>query len=298
MTNSFALHNPIQSQQIIRCLALDSATSCLTIALLENGHLCDQVQVWTERNHAVVLVPHMQELFAKHTLRIADMHAIAVGRGPGSYTGVRIATSIVKTLAWANQLQLLGVSTLAAIAKGAYRKYMEKSQFLEVNHERTWVIPLVDARRGQAFTGLYQFTRSQEKIEEIVSDQIQIVENWLNQIASKARLKKPDHILIVTEAQDLSIRTELQPIEEFVQQLNWLSIVPEEWKSVTHVNWISHAVEAYDIGKLAMPRILANETDEIHRFVPNYTQLPEAEVKRIAKSMKGADEIGGRSAFE
>ena len=104
-------------------LALDTATSSMTIAVLEDGQLIQQSSSNVERNHSLHLMPHIQKLLADLDMKAKDLKAVAVGRGPGSYTGVRIGVTAAKTFAWALGLDLIGVSSLEAMALGGLRQY-------------------------------------------------------------------------------------------------------------------------------------------------------------------------------
>ena len=71
-----------------------------------------------ERNHSVHVVPVMEQLLAASNTQPGQLDGIAVGVGPGSYTGIRIAVTAAKTLAWAWDIPVAGVSSLQAIAWG------------------------------------------------------------------------------------------------------------------------------------------------------------------------------------
>ena len=63
-----------------------------------------EVSSYAERNHSIGLLPHIQDLLARLQLKPKDLQSVAVGQGPGSYTGVRIAVSVAKTFAWSLSL--------------------------------------------------------------------------------------------------------------------------------------------------------------------------------------------------
>ena len=91
-------------------------------------------------------------------MKPADLDKIVVAKGPGSYTGVRIGVTIAKTFAWTLNIPLVGISSLEALAAGVGR------------HFDGFISPLFDARRGQIYTGLYQFKNGQ--LESVIQDQI------------------------------------------------------------------------------------------------------------------------------
>ena len=100
------------------CLAIDTSTSAMTVAILENGHLLGEISSHAERNHSLGLLPHIQDLLSRLGMKPRDLGSVAAGQGPGSYTGVRIAVSVAKTFAWSLGLDLIGMSSLEAMAIG------------------------------------------------------------------------------------------------------------------------------------------------------------------------------------
>ncbi|TRW50101.1 tRNA (adenosine(37)-N6)-threonylcarbamoyltransferase complex dimerization subunit type 1 TsaB [Aliidiomarina halalkaliphila] len=122
-------------------LAIDSATEYCSVALQSDDRVCIRGQE-APRQHANLLLPYVQEVLADAGVSLADVGAIAVGSGPGSFTGVRIAAGIAQGLAFSQQIPLIGVSSLLAMAQQAYRKY-------GVTH----VAAAIDARMGEVYWG-------------------------------------------------------------------------------------------------------------------------------------------------
>ncbi|MFD0697579.1 tRNA (adenosine(37)-N6)-threonylcarbamoyltransferase complex dimerization subunit type 1 TsaB [Paenibacillus sp. GCM10027628] len=267
MTDSTNIHRG-------RLLAIDTSTSSLTVAVLGNGQLIGELSSHAERNHSIGLLPHIQKLLADLELRPRDLDAVAVGQGPGSYTGVRIGVSVAKTFAWSLGLDLIGVSSLEAMALGGSNKDKE----VEANKAAVrWVIPLMDARRKQAFTAVYEDRG--EIWRTIMPDGIRVMEPWTEQLLALAThdelrqdtagisgLDAPERIVFVGETEGFS-----EQIAGFAQQWNGA------------VSTLPYRIEAQYVGQLAYPRLAIGEKAEVHTFVPNYTQLPEAEVNLLAK---------------
>ncbi|OPH53136.1 tRNA N6-adenosine(37)-N6-threonylcarbamoyltransferase complex dimerization subunit TsaB [Paenibacillus ferrarius] len=272
-----------RTQSIGRCLAIDTSSSAMTVAILDNGKLLGEVSSYAERNHSIGLIPHIQELLAKLNLKPKDLQAIAVGQGPGSYTGVRIAVSVAKTFAWSLGLDLIGVSSLEAIALGGAVKARDLSEIKAPHEDKsgrgtTWVVPLLDGRRRQAFTAVYAFEDASPVTDEdalsttwreVLPDGIRVIGPWtaqiLSLIADAEEGKKPKEILFVGE------------VEGFTAELDQFA---QEWQGL--VNQRTYGIEAHYIGLLAYPRLLQGEKAEVHTFVPNYTRLPEAEANLLA----------------
>lgn len=101
-------------------LALDSSTDACSVALYDNGRLSAAFEL-AAKSHTQRLLPMVDEVLSAHGYSLAKLDAIAFGRGPGSFTGLRICMGIVQGLAFGAQLPVLPVSTLEAMALGHYR---------------------------------------------------------------------------------------------------------------------------------------------------------------------------------
>ena len=100
-------------------LALETATDTCSVALLRDGHVEVDLALHRPRAHAERLVPMVQEALHLGGLAPADLDAVAVSMGPGSYTGLRIGVSTAKGLCFATSAQLVGVPSLEALAHPA-----------------------------------------------------------------------------------------------------------------------------------------------------------------------------------
>ena len=124
-------------------LALDTATECCSAALLHDGSVTARSEV-IPRQHAQRLLPMIEELLGERELRLPDVDALVFGRGPGAFTGVRIATGMVQGLAFAADKPVIAVSNLAALAQRAWRE-----------HGAETVAAAIDARMDEVYWGLY-----------------------------------------------------------------------------------------------------------------------------------------------
>lgn len=125
-------------------LGIDTANTPLSVAIVKDGELLAEENSSIAINHSLRAMTAIEEIFTKVGMVPSDIDAIAVSEGPGSYTGVRIGVTIAKTLAWTLGKPLFGVSSLKAIATNG----------LIYNG---FICPIVDARRGNVYSGLYQF---------------------------------------------------------------------------------------------------------------------------------------------
>lgn len=128
-------------------LAIDTATEQCSVAIAMNGSIVSRV-VPTARSHADMILPMVDALLTEHQLTLSQIDGIAFGRGPGSFTGVRIAIGVVQGLAFARQISVAGISNLAAVAQ-----QVVSTQNLPA---RARVLVCMDARMQEVYWALYQ----------------------------------------------------------------------------------------------------------------------------------------------
>ncbi len=135
----------------MRILALDTATEALSAALYVDGEVTLR-ESRPVRGHGEWLLPMVDELLALGGLKLAALDAIAVGRGPGAFTGVRIAVSVAQGLAFAADLPMVGVSDLSALAHGAARRYFAAG----TGQVPVTVLACLDARLGSLYAAAFR----------------------------------------------------------------------------------------------------------------------------------------------
>ena len=119
-------------------LALESSAKAASVALCRDGVLIAQSQQCSGLTHSCTLLPMVEQMLKNTDTRLADVDAIAVARGPGSFTGVRIGVAAAKGFAWGRDIPCCGVSTLEAMA-------WQASEFSGI------VCCAMDARRSQVY---------------------------------------------------------------------------------------------------------------------------------------------------
>ncbi len=124
-------------------VALDTATEACSVALLCGGEVQSRYQV-APKIHAKVLLPMLDELMAEAQIGPQQLDAVAFGRGPGGFTGVRIATAAAQAIALGADIPAAPVSTLAAIALRANREGGCKK-----------IAVAIDARMSEVYWGAY-----------------------------------------------------------------------------------------------------------------------------------------------
>lgn len=144
-------------------LHLETSTKNCSVALAKDGQLIHlQEEVSMKYSHAEKLHLFIQESVTKSGHHLQDLDAIAIGKGPGSYTGLRIGTSTAKGLAMALDIPLISFSTLQALAKKA----------ADQHGEQALICPMLDARRMEVYTAVYDHELQEKtKVDAIILDQ-------------------------------------------------------------------------------------------------------------------------------
>ena len=127
----------------MKILAVDTSGEACSAALLIGTELVQRLEQ-EPRRHTELVLAMMEGLLAEAGLGLTQLDALAFGRGPGSFTGVRIATSVVQGAAYGADLPVVPVSTLAALAQGHFR-----------SNGSSRVLAAFDARMGELYWGPY-----------------------------------------------------------------------------------------------------------------------------------------------
>jgi len=125
-------------------LAIETATECCSVALYVDGEVISEDETAPQRHNEAVL-PMCERVLARAQVSLAQLDAIAFGRGPGAFTGVRLAASVAQGIALARDLPVIPVSSLAALAQAACVR-------LKVSQ----VLTCMDARMQEVYFALYQ----------------------------------------------------------------------------------------------------------------------------------------------
>lgn len=130
-------------QLSITLLAIETSTENCSVALSVNGQIFHEQKI-APQQHSHLIFPMLEKLLGSAGLSQHQIDLVAFGRGPGSFTGVRLATSIAQSIAFASDIPVVPVSTLRALAQQAWRIY-----------QNTHVISALDARLTQIFYGCF-----------------------------------------------------------------------------------------------------------------------------------------------
>lgn len=156
---------------MVTILQIETATQVCSAALSVNGETIALKELAAQNIHAGSLTLFIQEVMEQASISYSDLDAIAVSKGPGSYTGLRIGVSTAKGICFAKDKPLIGIDTLQMMAKG----------FLDGDLNYTGLIcPMIDARRMEVFTALYDNSLKQVlPVEAKIIDEQSFLEELL-----------------------------------------------------------------------------------------------------------------------
>lgn len=227
-------------------LAFETSAKAASAALLEDGRLLGESYQNTGLTHSQTLLVMAENLLAQCGKTVAQVTAVAVAAGPGSFTGVRIGVAAAKGFAWGRELPCYGVSTLEAMALslGAWQGY---------------VCPCMDARRSQVYNALFSVKHG--TLERLREDRAIALSELAEELKA---LDGP--IFLVGDGSTLAYRTLSGEIPNLV--------LPPEHRMHQRADGVA---------LLAARKIAAGESGDANALTPNYLRLSQAERERMEK---------------
>ncbi len=125
----------------MKILAIDTSSDTGSVGLIVDGRPVAELTASARARHGATLLPYVEQVLALGGVGPADLDLVAIGLGPGSFTGLRVGLATAKGLAVAQGTPLVGVSSLRVLARGA---------------GDGWVVPIVDAQRGEVFAAIHR----------------------------------------------------------------------------------------------------------------------------------------------
>ncbi|MDA5458026.1 tRNA (adenosine(37)-N6)-threonylcarbamoyltransferase complex dimerization subunit type 1 TsaB [Weissella confusa] len=221
----------------MKVIAFDTSNQPLSVALFEDDKLIGQRETNVAKNHSVQLLPFIDELVKSAGWAPADLDRVVVSQGPGSYTGLRIAVTTAKTLAFTLGIELVGISSLGLLATN-------------VTTPGVTIVPVMDARNANLYAGQYELRDG--KYVATVADRHTNVPALISQLAE--------------ENQQVVFVGEWARFEEELRQA-----LPDAQFASDN---LPHAANVLPL--VTDAQVLTDMTD-IHQFVPNYYRLSQAE---------------------
>ena len=135
-------------------LHIETATDICSVALSEGDRQLSLIESGQERSHASLLNSFIRQSAAQAGKELKDLHGVAVSKGPGSYTGLRIGVSTAKGLAYALEIPLIATGTLESMASGS-PSHTAVRELISSHDNQLLLCPMLDARRMEVYTGFY-----------------------------------------------------------------------------------------------------------------------------------------------
>lgn len=149
----------------MKILAIDTATEACSVALADND-VIHEVFAIAPQQHAQKILADIDLLLAEHETTLNQIDVIAFGRGPGSFTGVRIAASVCQGLALAHDKPVAAISNLEALAMRAHRL-----------GGHSCVLPAIDARMQEIYWALYEYDQKTKSMKEMGKEQVSAIDS-------------------------------------------------------------------------------------------------------------------------
>lgn len=236
----------------MKLLSMDTSTLVMGVAVLdlETQKILGETVTNLHKNHSVRLMPTIEQLLKDLDLTVHDLTHLAVTRGPGSYTGIRIGVTTAKTMSWARRIPLYSESSLAVLA-------LNGARFDGL------VVPMFDARRRRVYTGAFHIKN--HEMHEWLPRQVIAIDQWLKQLKESGEpvLFLGDDVVRFQE----DIRSALGEQAHFG--------TPQE-----------NIPRPSSLAWLAYQKWSRQEPPEQQDFAPEYLQLTEAESNWLKKQRK------------
>jgi tRNA threonylcarbamoyladenosine biosynthesis protein TsaB len=223
----------------MRILAVDTATTSCSVAIVDNTSLLSEFTLAKEETHSKHLMDMIKAALRISGLNFSDLDGFAVTRGPGSFTGLRIGISTIKGLVVASEKPVVGVSSLEALA-------------FQVSYSRDLICPILDARRGEVYFSRYRFLNGHLKKQ------------------TKERVAPPDQAVEDLNESCLFVGNGALLYKEM--------ILEKMGELASFAPLIKNTIRASTMAYLSMAKFENNDTDDIEKILPYYIRKSDAEL--------------------
>jgi len=235
----------------MKIIGMDSSGMTASVAIVEDSHLVAEYSVNYKKTHSQTLVPMLDEVSKMTELDLKTVDAIAIAKGPGSFTGLRIGSATAKGLGLALNIPIVEIPTTDGLAYNFY------------GTDRL-ICPIMDARREQVYTGLYEF--KEDKLNTILPATAEPIEETIKRVNEAGR-----SVIFLGDGVDVFKETILENVK-----------VP-----VTFAPASRCMQSAASIATLGMEYLKEGKTVAASEHVPDYLRLSQAERERNEANNEG-----------
>lgn len=175
-------------------LFLDTSTKYVTLSIIRNNEECYFFHDKVFEDLSIKIIPLIKQAFLECELDIKDIDKIYAVNGPGSFTGIRIGLTIMKVLAWSLKIDVIPISSLELMAT--------------TKTDTDYIIPYIDARRGNCFTAVYD-----NNLKNIVADQFVNFEMFIDNI-------EPNKTFTIVSYDDINYKNRIFPQIDVMKIIN------------------------------------------------------------------------------
>ncbi len=228
----------------MKILSMSTATNNLSVALNDDAKIITEKNEFDQRNHSAHLDPLIAEILKENNLRLAEIDRFAVAIGPGSYTGLRIGVTTVKMFASILHKEVVGISTLQALATSCAEK-------------GTLIVAGIDARNDNYFAGAYVNKEDDWGPECVIPDGHYHIDTLLSAVAEYCADNNLENVIYVGSG--------FEKQKEAIKKINIPFNFGTEKQNIVHAGLI---------GKLAVNA----QPDDPDQLLPNYLRRTQAEI--------------------
>ncbi len=231
-------------------LAIDTSSLVATAAVINEEKLLGEYSINHPKTHSQKLMPLVDGLLKSLDITMKDIDIIAISRGPGSFTGIRIGIATVKGLAQPDDIPIIGISSLEGMANN-------------ITYSEDLICPIMDARRNQVYTGVYKWNNY--KLNTLVEESPLTIVELMNILE-----KRDEKVIFLGDGLD---RYE----KDIIDYLGERAIIASQYV---------RAQRASSIAQLALDKIREGvPTDTYLTIAPTYLRKSEAE-RQYEEKMK------------
>ena len=224
-------------------LAIDTSGQVATCALLVDEEIRGLYSIQFKKTHSETMLPMVENMMTMVGQKVEDVDAVAVAAGPGSFTGLRIGAALAKGLCLASSKPLIAVSTLEGLT---YRYYGESGI----------VVPIMDARRDQVYTGIY---RVNDKLEVLLEPTAMSITELIDKVNSYE-----DNAIYLGDG-----------------IVRYRNILDEHIRDNDRIAPINNAYQsAAALALRAKEKFIADDFVDADTFAPEYIRISQAERER------------------
>ena len=203
-------------------LLIESSNEICSVALSQEKSIIQEKYIDKPNSHSVYLAPFVNEVLNNATMSINELDGVVISDGPGSYTGLRIGSSLAKGICLGAGIPLMAVSTLKGLAKKALNDYPSVDQ----------AIALVDARRSDAYVGVYN-----QQLKPLIKEQFITIN-------SELKIEKSNAVVVGSGAMkfinELDVKKELKHSESVLYAIDLLDEAMLKWAKQDFVDLTSY----------------------------------------------------------